>query len=190
MANVDAAFGFRPIGSDFGPYNGKTQRCFVPTSATTTDLFVGDLVSIGGSASTDGYPTVAMITSSTTVPFYGVVSGIEANKSDLSIQYGKKGTARYVQVVPLTGGYFEVQFDGLSELADVGLNTLVVLGAGSTVTGQSGYEISATDPTVTADNEVQIIAFKDSPDNDPTLTNAVAIIRFNDSQLKIGRTGI
>jgi len=188
MANADAAFGFRPVSSQGGPYNGQTQRCYVPTTASEGPLFIGDVVTLIGSASTDGYPQVKE--AAATEPAYGVVTSFEANPDNLSLPYRAASTERYCQVAPCIGNYFEAQFNGVSEAADVGLNTIYVVGAGSTVTGKSTTELSASDVHTTLADEIKIIAFVDRPDNDLTLTNAKAIVMFNEPQLAHNTAGV
>lgn len=188
MANADAAFGFLPINRQGGVYNGATQRCYVATSATAGPLFIGDVVTLAGTASTDGYPSVKE--AAATDAAYGVVTSFEANPDNLSLPYRAASTARYCQVVPCVGNYFIAQFNGVSEAADVGLNTIYVVGAGSTVTGKSTTELSATDVGTSIADEVKIIAFVDKPDNDLTLTNAKAIVMFNEPQLGYRTVGV
>ena len=86
MANPTGAFGLRPIGRNGGVYNGPLQRVFIPSSSTTAATFVGDVVKLDGSASTDGYATVIPLAAATDVP-YGVVQGFEVNPTNLSLQY-------------------------------------------------------------------------------------------------------
>ena len=188
MANADAAFGFRPINAAGGPYNGQTQRCYVPTTASEGPLFIGDVVTLIGSASTDGYPQVKE--AAATEAAYGVVASFEANPDNLSLQYRATSTARYCRVVPVVGNFFVTQFNGVSEAADVGLNTIFVVGAGNTSFGNSTTELSATAVATTLANEIKIIAFLDAPDNDLTLTNAKAIVMFNEPQLGENTVGV
>jgi len=187
MANPDTPMGFRPIGPSGGAYTGQTQRCLIPSSLTTA-AFIGDTVKTGGSASSDGYPTMTL--AAATDPCYGVITSFDANPDNLSLPYRAGTTARYCQVALAENGFFEAQFDGLSEAADVGMNTIYVVAAGSTATGMSGYELSAADVSTAATDEIQIVAFVNRPDNDLTLTNANAIVKFNDPQTKVGRTGV
>jgi hypothetical protein len=188
MANADAAFGFRPINAQGGPYNGQTQRCYVPTTASEGPLFIGDVVTLIGSASTDGYPSVKE--AAATEAAYGVVASFDADPNNLSLQYRATDTERYCQVVPVRNNFFVAQFDGVSEAGDVGTNTIFVVGAGDTVSGRSTTELSATTVSTTVINEIKVIAFLDQPDNDLTLTNAKAIVQFNEPQLGIRTVGV
>lgn len=188
MANADAAFGFLPINSPNGPYNGQTQRCYVPTTASEGALFLGDVVTLIGTASTDGYPMVKE--AAATEAAYGVVTSFEANPDNLSLPYRAASTARYCQIAPALGNFFLVQGDGVMDVADVGLNTTFVVGAGSTATGRSTTEISATDVAASAGKEIKIIAFQDVADNDNTLTNPKVIVQFNEAQLGQATAGV
>lgn len=188
MANPDAAFGFRPIGPNGGAYTGQVMRCFVPSIASEGPLFVGDVVTQVGLGTTDGYPHVKE--AAATEAAYGVITSFDANPDNTTLVHRAALTPRYCQVVLAENNFFEVQFDGLSELADVGLNTIFVVGAGSTATGYSTTEISATDVGTSIADEVKIIAFVNRADNDPTLTNANVIIKFNEPGTGHGTVGV
>jgi len=189
MANPDAAFGFRPIGRNGGPFAGQLHRVYVPTTSTTTNVFVGDLVKLTGTGSTDGYPAVQVVTAVGDIP-YGVVTAFEALPTNLSQQYHTKGTAQYAKVVLCDEAVFEVQADDTMALADIGGNIDYVLGAGSTVTGYSGFELDASAVTTSATDVLQIQGFVDRADNDPTLTNANVIVKFNDAATHPDRLGL
>jgi hypothetical protein len=145
-------------------------------------------VTLIGSASTDGYPSVKE--AAATEEAYGVVASFDAEPTNLGLQYRAASTARYAQIVPVRNNFFVAQFDGVSEANDVGTNTIYVVGAGSTVTGRSTTELSATSVGTSIADEIKIIAFLDSPDNDLTLTNAKAIVQFNEPQLGYRTVGV
>jgi hypothetical protein len=190
MANPTGAFGLRPIGRNGGVYNGPLQRVYIP-SGTTTACFVGDVVELGGSASTDGYATVVPIAAATSVP-YGVVTGFEASPTNLSLQYNPGSTAggRYAKVVLCDEATFLVKNNGVMTATDVGGNTDLALTAGSTVTGMSGYVLEAGNVTTTVGDMLQIQGFEDAPDNDLTLTDARVIVKFNDAATHPDRLGL
>ena len=192
MANPDAAFGFRPIGRNGAPYNGPLQRCYIPSTDTTTAVFVGDIVDLGGSASTDGYATVSIVTTNVGIP-YGVVTAFEANPSNLSLQYkpsGPQAGGTYLQVVLCDEAVFEVQADAIMTATDVGGNGDYTLGAGSAVTGFSGYEFAGASVSTSTVLALQIQGFIDRADNDLTLTNANLIVKFNDAATHPDRLGL
>jgi microcompartment protein CcmK/EutM len=192
MANVDSAFGFRPINRDGSPYNGATLRC-VFAAADTTAAFIGDPVVLDGSSS-EGYPGVTQAASDAAV--FGVVTGFEANPDSLSDQYRKASTKRFCQVASASGNYFEVQSDddttALAE-ASVGLNTDFIVAAGSTAYGVSGCELDSSEVAVTSTLDLQIVGLVDRADNllaGTGSTNKNVIVKFNDAQDKNERTGI
>jgi len=189
MANQSAPQGFKPVNVEGGPYNGATVRVNIPATDTTTDVFIGDVVKAGGGASTRGYPTVTVVTATTDVP-YGVITSFEANKSDLSVNYGKKGTARFGQCVLVDGVNFEIETNAVMDAGDVGMNVDYALTAGSTVTGYSKYAAIGGNVSTSAGDVLQVVSFVDREDNDLTLTNAKLIVRFNDDTFTAGRTGV
>ena len=188
MANADAPFGFRPIGADGGPYQGRTVRVQVPTTASEGPLFIGDVVTLIGSGSTDGYPTVKE--AAATEAAYGVITAFEADGDDLSTPYRKAATQRYAQVALCEGNIFEAQVNGALGLAGIGTTSIYVVGAGNTTTGLSTTEVSATDAGTSAADEIRVLGFVDAPDNDPTLTNAKIIVKFNEPQTRYGAVGV
>lgn len=189
MANADAAFGFRPINSMGGPYNGYTLKCRILSTASEGPLFVGDPVTLVGGADTQGYATVREA-DTVTEAVYGVVASIDADQAS-SLPYRAALTDRTLNVVPAYNNFFVVQGDGVMEAGDVGSMTNYVSGAGSTVTGRSTYEISATAIGTTVTGEIRIIGFLDVPDNDLTLTNPKVIVTFQETPIaQTGQAGV
>jgi len=190
MANSTQLFGFRAVGSaNGGPYNGATLRVQVPTTASEGPLFIGDVVTLIGGASTDGYPTVKEA-AVTELPF-GVIASVDANPDNLSLPYRAASTQRYARVVPVEGNFFEARFNGSAlSTANVGQTTIYAVGAGSTVLGTSTTALSATDVGTSVADECRIVAYKNAPDNDITLANAVAIVKFNLDALGINTVGV
>ncbi len=186
MANADAAFGFRPIGSDGGPYSGVTTRVTIP-SGNGTPLFIGDAVKLDtATAATGGY--VSVILAANTNPVYGVVTSFEADPTDLGVQYRKASTKRFAQVALANGTLFVAQDAAILGLAAIGANAAFTIATGSTVTGYSKTELGATATASTSD--LQVMGGYDAPDNDMTLSNALFVIRFNDSQTRTRRVGV
>jgi len=182
MANVDAAFGFKPIKSDGAPYSGQTERVVFTTSATTA-AFVGDAVSMAiDSADTTGTPSVELATAGGDV--FGVVTSLEANPDNLSQISRPTLTKRFAQVVRVDNAEFEVQASTNPGLALVGSNIAYLYGVGSTVTGQSGSQIA--NPSSVTGEDIQIIRGVNRPDNDLTASNSVWVVKFN---LPRGRPG-
>ena len=194
MANKDAPFGFRPINMDGSPYNGATIQCYVTTTPTAA-LFIGDPVKLATSgANSTGVADVVQGTAGAAT--YGVITSFVADPSDLSAQHRKVATARTINICPVEGKYFEVQSDDTGTalaLASIGLNTNYTAAAGSAYTGASGFELDAATVATTTGFDLQIVGFTNDPDNLHSGTGSApkrVIVRFNNSQLRSGRTGV
>lgn len=189
MANVSRVWGFRPVKHLNGsPYNGQFNLYFVPASDGTA-MFAGDLVKLAGSASADGYPTVAQGTASAAA--VGVVVGFVVDPANLNTPGGYRAasTARYAMVADATDVVYEVQEDavgGALAVADVGLNADVVVGAGSTSTGQSGMQLDTSTKATTATLPLKILGFVNRPDNEIGSANAKVWVTINNHQLGAG----
>ena len=149
MANVDAAFGFKPIRHLNGnPWNGATEKCLVEDSYAT-NIFVGDPVLYTGTAGSDDttghYKAVNLATQADTYRIYGVVVSIEPVLSDLSKTYIPGYTGGYVNVCVDPDVIYIIQDDGGAVLDgdSIGANCVFASGTGSTVTGLSAWELAA-----------------------------------------------
>ena len=186
MANADAAFGFRPIGNDQGPYSGNTARVHIP-SGNGTAIFVGDAVKLDtATAATGGYVSCVLATGTNAV--YGVVTSFDADPTDLGVQYRKASTLRFANVALALNTSFVVQDAGILGLAAIGANSTWTKVAGSTVTGFSKSELGATATASTSD--LMIMGGYDAPDNDMTLSNALFVVKWLDPQTRPRRIGI
>ena len=178
MANVDAAFGFIPIRhlSGFAPRANK----YTITSTLAENIFTGDLVII----TADGVLTPH---TATEVNNIGVFAGVSYTASDGSYvysQYWPSGTTAtdiiaYVYDDPYI--VYKVQSAGSPAQTNIGNCADVVAGAGSTTTGQSGFEISGTMANGTA--TCKILALHDNPNN-AFGSNAVMEVVLNEHLLK------
>jgi hypothetical protein len=130
MANPTGAYGFLPVGNvNGGPYNGETIRVYSPTTLTTA-IFVGDVVEYTGAGSSDGYATVTP-TAATDAP-WGVITGIEAIKTNLEANNYKPGTTEaYMRMVPVDGNLFKVRLNGTTTANEalIGATTIYVVAA-------------------------------------------------------------
>ena len=188
MANPDAAFGFRPVANDGGVYNGQTHLVSFPATNTFA-AYIGTVVKLDPAAAEGltGAQSVAAATG--TDPSYGVIVSFEADPADLSLQYRKTLTQRYAQMVRLENNTFEVQETGNIGLAGVGFNADFTGNSGSTVTGFSDQELNSGAHDASNARDLQIVGGVGRPDNDLTTANATWLVKFNDDQSKIIRTG-
>lgn len=155
-ANPNNPFGFKPTKHlDGSPFNSAGQLTFIPATDSNA-TFVGDVVKLAGSAdATYGVPTVT-VAGAADVP-YGVVVGFDpvlgVATPNLYVAYRPASTAMYAYVVNMTSAIFAVQISGASAAADIGKNASLKTGAGSTVSGLSGYTLDST--TIATTNTLQ-----------------------------------
>ena len=178
MANADAAFGFIPVRHMSG--NAPRTNQYTITSGLAENIFTGDLciITSGG---------VVTPHSATEVNNIGVFAGVSYTASDGSYVYSEywpSGTVAtdiiaYVYDDPYT--VFKVQSAGSPAQTNIGNCADVVAGAGSTTTGQSGFEISGTMAASAA--TCKILALVDSPEN-AFGANAVMEVLINEHVLK------
>ena len=168
MANPDTPFGLTPRKYLSGaPYNGAVNIYSV-AAGDGTAIFVGDLVTLVGTSQTiDGviYPDV--VQSATGDVFQGAVVGVLPVTAD-SLIYRASSTQRLLAVADDPNLVFEIQeVSGGTALAanDIGLNANVVVGSGSTVTGQSGMELNNSGEDTTDTLDLKITGFVNAPDN-------------------------
>ena len=177
MANADTPSGFRPIGNLSGaPYTGATVKCAI-LAADETATFIGDLVRLSGSSSTEGYPSVEQ-GAATDTDFFGVVTSFDPSPTDLETVYRKADTLRNCNVVPCYPGQLFViqsQTGEATAIEDVGLLADIVVGSGSTSTGLSGMELD----TAGTNANLQILGIVERTDN-TTGANADLIVRVNE----------
>jgi len=179
MANVDAAFGFVPIRHLSGNGYSRANK-YTITSGLSEDIFTGDLVII----TADGVITPH---TATEVNNIGVFAGVSYTASDGSYvysQYFPSGTTgsdfiAYVYDDPYT--VFKVQSAGTPAQTNIGNCADVVAGTGSTITGQSGFELSGTMSNGTA--TCKILGLYEGPEN-AFGTNAIMEVLINEHLLK------
>ena len=180
MANVDAAFGFVPIRHMSG--NAPRTNKYTIASGLAENIFTGDLVILINTGLLT--PHTAGETNN-----IGVFAGVSYTASDGSYVYSEywpTGTTAtdiilYIYDDPYT--VFKVQSAGTTAQTNIGNCADVVAGAGSTITGQSGFELSGTMAAGTA--TCKIMALYDAPEN-TFGANAVMEVLINEHILKDG----
>lgn len=194
MANVSRVQGFRPVKHMNGsPYNGQFNLYYVP-STDGTAMGVGDLVKLAGSASADGYATVAQ--AAATNPVCGAVVGFVVDPANLNSPQGYRtaSTNRYVMVADSPDLVFECQEDavgGALAVTSVGLNAEVVVAAASSTTGFSGMQLDTSTVGTTSTIVLKVIGFPNRVDNEIGVANAKVWVTINNHQLgSLGSTGV
>lgn len=197
MANSDTPNGLRPARYQGGAcYTGAANRYYIPATDGTA-AYIGSLVKLAGSADADG---IASVTSnvSTGNQVVGVVVGVDpdngagADGRDSTI-YRAASTERYVMVADDPNLLFSIQDDASATLAATSVgNTADLTGftSGSTTTGLSSTEISATTATASGDGteDVLIVGLDRRPDNEIG-NNAHWLVRLNNHQYIDGAAG-
>jgi len=180
MANVDAAFGFVPVRHMSG--NVPRANKYTLASGLAENIFTGDLCILINT----GLLTPHTATETNNI---GVFAGCSYTASDGSYvysQYWPTGTTAtniiaYIYDDPYI--VYKVQSAGTTAQTNIGNCADVVAGAGSTTTGQSGFEISGTMAAGTA--TCKIIGLWESPDN-AFGANAIMEVLINEHILKDG----
>lgn len=180
MANVDAAFGFKPVGANGGAYRGQVTEYYVPASDGTA-LFRGDPVIIGGSGDTAGIPSCLRATAGSAGRVTGVVVGFRPSATIRANGYRLASTAEYVLVADDPNLICECQDDsvgGALAVTDIGLNADIVSGTGSTATKFSGFMLDTSTKATTATLQLRILGIVQRGDVEIGTTSKV-LVRFN-----------
>ena len=187
MANKDAAFGLRPMGK-VGQNRDNQGLSEYDISAIASAIYFNDPVeilaagTIGVAAATDtllgSLGGVFFTDASTSKPTF-------ANHLDAS------NTATDIKGFVSDDPYerFEIQADGATAAADVGLNADIVYAAGSSPDYVSKVELDTSDQK-TATAQLRIIGIsKDIENNEAGSANVNLVTIINEHQLK-GTTGV
>jgi hypothetical protein len=203
MANANIAKGLIPYRRASGePYNGAANIYYVPASYATS-IFVGDPVQIvTASADLQGIPAVQLVTAGngtdTGIATYGLIGamvGIVAGGEpqiavtrDLPV-YHPASTEGYILVSDDPDLLYMVQENGnmggatpvKGAVPGPGKNVDLVSGAGSTVTGYSGWQLGSASLSTTA-LQMRVLRMLEQADN-ALGTNAKWLCRINLNQL-------
>lgn len=202
MANADAAFGLRPVGSrgSMGSYTGKVTPYYVNSSYGTA-LFIGDpVVHVGDSndAEFKGFPAGSLMevekaTAGDGNAVTGVIVGFSPLESDLTKRHNPASTERIAYVADDPNQLFEIQADGTLTADSIGLNAVFIYtNSGSTYTGKSGVELDTTSdvPAADASNQMLIMGLSPRADNDLASANSVAIVKLINHTYAQGTLGV
>lgn len=169
MANVDSAFGLRPVGHLMGLNWSASVREAYMDSGDANDYFIGDAVYLDGTQTdTTGIrQTVLAATVGSAGRIWGVITGFRPDPDNLDVAYGKGSTTRYPYVCIDPYVIYEIQCNGTLTYAHIGLNADLVNAnsTGSTTTGLSGQELNITGINTTDTLQLHILGVSDRPDN-------------------------
>lgn len=186
MANPNTPYGLRPYAYASGaPYNGAVQVYYVPVGNATA-LYMGDPVTVvTNSSDGNGVPTVAIGTAGGGAYITGCFVGRANNAGQATIPvlqsnnvYLPASTAAYVYVADDPNLVFAIQEDGAMVTGASSRNADLVAGTGSTVTAQSGWQLSSASLQTTATLQLRIMRMLQETDN-AVGTNAKWLCRIN-----------
>ena len=195
MANIDAAFGLRPIakvGSAPGGTTGTTKYSIGDNQGTA--IFTGDPVKFKN----DGTVEVAAAGNPSCGVFMGCfytdpTTSKPTFRNHFPASLSPGDAIAFVADDPDQLFIAQQDSDGSNLVAaDLNLNADLVFGTGSTTTGMSGVEIDSSSKNTTAALQVKLLDFYDAPSNDATANNSVLVVKINNHQLgsHTGTTGV
>ena len=197
MANIDAAYGLRPIGKVGSGVQNMGTTMYTIEDNYGTAIFKGDHVLQSGGYVIKGTASGATILGvfngcfyidpTSKKPTYSNYYPGSINVTSAGSISGSTNIDAYIYDDPYM--LFEAQCDGTLAKTDIGKNTDTVLTAGSTVNGLSKNEIDDSTEATTAGLQVKIIGITKDPENDDASSaNANWYVMFNE-HVKLG-TGI
>ena len=197
MANVDAAFGYRPIGKVGSGVNNGGTPLYTISDNYATSIYKGDHVMQSGGYVIAGTATGATILGVFNGSFYIDPTSSKPTWSNYYSQVNvtasgsiSGGTTISAYIYDDPYYLFVAQCDGTIAKTDIGKNTDSVLGTSSTVNGLSVTEIDSGSEATTAGLQVKIIGISKDPENsDADSANANWHVMWNE-HVKFSSTGI
>ena len=187
MANKDSAFGLRPIGK-VGQNRDNQGLSEYDIAASATAIFQNDPVEMAAT----GTITVAAATDTLLGSLTGVFfTDASTSKPTFANHLDASNTATDIKGFVSDDPYerFEVQADGATAAADVGLNADIVYAAGSSPDYVSKVELQTSDQK-TGTAQLRILGIsKDIENNEAGSANVNLVTIINEHQLK-GTTGV
>ena len=180
MANKDAAFGLKPIGK-VGQNRDNQGLSEYDISASASAIYFNDPVEILA-AGTIG---VAAATDTLLGSLGGVFfTDASTSKPTFANHLNASNTATDIKGFVSDDPYerFEVQADGATAAADVGLNADIVYAAGSSPDFVSKVELQTSDQK-TATAQLRILGISKDPDNDEAAANVNVVVNINEHVL-------
>jgi hypothetical protein len=197
MANVNKAFGLRPLGKVGSNYNSDGNTQYSIASGTTDAIFQGDTVTFNVSA---GASTGFIIKATPgAANILGVFIGCEytdptTSKTTFKNYYPGGVAASDIVAFIVDDPYaqFLVQASGVAGVTAIGRNAdLVQTVAGNTTTGVSGLELSTGTLAAASALNVKVIGVTTDPSNsDLTAAYADLIVTINEHLYKAPTAGV
>lgn len=197
MANINKAFGLRPLGKVGSNYNSDGNTQYSIASGTTDAIFQGDTVTfnVSGGAST-GFIIKATAGAANIL---GVFIGCEYTDPTTGKPTWKNYYPGGVAASDITAfivddpfAQFLVQASGVAGVTAIGRNAdLVQTTAGNVTTGVSGLELSTGTLAAASALNVKVIGVTADPSNsDLTAAYADLIVTINEHLYKAPTAGV
>jgi len=197
MANINKAFGLRPLGKLGSNYNSDGNTQYSIASGTTDAIFQGDTVTFNVSA---GASTGFIIKATPgAANILGVFIGCEytdptTSKPTFKNYYPGAVAASDIVAFIVDDPYaqFLVQASGVAAVTAIGRNAdLVQTVAGNTSSGVSGLELSTGTLAAASALNVKVIGVTADPSNsDLTAAYADLIVTINEHLYKAPTAGV
>ena len=180
MANVDKAFGLRPLGN-LSASGSQKQYGYEIADNQAGAIYQGDLVTLK-----DGY--ILQFDPSSHTAAVGVFNGcnyIDPTTGKPTWKNYYPGSVNITQskitadVLDDPNQLFLIQNDGTSVAANYGKNADIVVGTGSTTTGVSANELNTGTIATTAALNLKIVGLWDVPNN-AIGEFAVVVVKINE----------
>ena len=185
MANIDQAFGLRPIAKVGSAPGGTTGTTKYRITSGAGAMFTGDIVK----QANDGSVVQGTAGDAARGVFMGCFYTDPSTSKPRFNNTFPNGTAASDAIAFVADDpdqLFIAQQDSDSAnavVADLNLNANLVVGSGNTTTGISGMEIDSDSKNTTATLNVKLIDFYDTPSNDATANNSILVVKINNPEL-------
>ena len=180
MANVDKAFGLRPLGN-LSATGAQKQFAYEIADNQSGAIYQGDLVTLSG-----GY--VVKYDSTLHTAALGVFNGcnyIDPTSGKPTWKNYYPGSVNITagvisaEVVDDPSQLFLIQADEDVVQADIGLNANIAYTAGSTTTGLSATELDSSTIANTATLALKIVGFYNAPNNTRAENHVDVVVKIN-----------
>jgi len=180
MANVDKAFGLRPLGN-LSATGAQKQFAYEIIDNQSGAIYQGDLVTLSA-----GY--VVKYDSTLHTVALGVFNGcnyIDPTSGKPTWKNYYPGSVNITtgvisaEVVDDPSQLFLIQADEDVVQADIGLNANIAYTAGSSTTGLSGTELDSSTIANTSTLVLKVVGFYNSPSNERATNHVDVVVKIN-----------
>jgi hypothetical protein len=180
MANIDKAFGLRPIGN-LSATGAQKQYGYEIADNQAGTIFQGDLVALSAGFITRFLPA----THTAAVGVFNGCNYVDPTTGKPTFKNFYPGSVNITtgkiiaDVIDDPSQLFLIQCDASIAAADIGKNADVIGTGGSTTTGVSTMELNSSTLAVTAALNLKTVGLYNVPSNEIG-TNAVVVVKINE----------